>query len=188
MKSDAGVCNIQRMKLSELIPAEYNPRTISDKAFAGLGTSLEHFGMLTPIVWNKRSGNIVGGHQRYKYLVEAGETDADVVVVDLDGNDEVALNVALNSKELRGQFTADAVDMLKATEAQIGSVFAKLRLVELHNEIAKKIKKEKKETMVNVSPGDTTSVPEALIVCPKCQSKWKMKDNTVVLDTTKGPR
>ena len=74
----------ERMFLSELVPAEFNPRTISDEAFDGLKMSVDVFGMLVPIVWNKRTGRIVGGHQRYRALQDAGEVETDVTVVDLD--------------------------------------------------------------------------------------------------------
>jgi len=49
-----------------------------------------------PIVWNKRTGNIVGGHQRLKVLLDMGMREVDCVVVDLDEAKEKALNLALN--------------------------------------------------------------------------------------------
>ena len=36
------------------------------------------------IVWNKRTGHIVGGHQRFKVLKHQGHTEIECVVVDLD--------------------------------------------------------------------------------------------------------
>ena len=47
-------------------------------------------------MWNQRSGNLVGGHQRLKVLIEQGQTETDVSVVDLPPERERALNVALN--------------------------------------------------------------------------------------------
>ena len=58
--------------------------------------SIDTFGLVQPIIYNKRTGNIVGGHQRLDVLKENGETDIDCVEVDLNDNDEKALNVALN--------------------------------------------------------------------------------------------
>ena len=54
------------------------------------------FGCVEPLVWNKRTGNLVGGHQRLKILVAKGEKKVDVSVVDLSIEREKALNVALN--------------------------------------------------------------------------------------------
>ena len=51
---------------------------------------------MEPIVWNKQTGNIVGGHQRLKILQDQGHTEIECVVVDLDETEEKALNVALN--------------------------------------------------------------------------------------------
>jgi hypothetical protein len=49
-----------------------------------------------PIIWNEETGNIVGGHQRYKILLEEGHTEVECVVVKLPADKEKALNVALN--------------------------------------------------------------------------------------------
>jgi len=55
-----------------------------------------HFDLVEPLVWNERTGNLVGGHQRLKILIERGDLTVPVVVVNLDQNDEKALNLALN--------------------------------------------------------------------------------------------
>lgn len=195
MSFDFKDCEIKRMKLILLKMAEYNPRKISDDAFGGLGASLNKFGLMVPIVWNKRTGNIVGGHQRYKHLIERGETETDVVVVDLDGNEEVALNITLNNPNIRGQFTSDVTRLLKICEAQVGSIFNDIKLNELFKRMDFEEEKEKKPREKD-NKKDDSHIPEnikedgvvldAIITCPKCSSKWKLKDNTVMLDTTKG--
>gem|GEM_PF-2566928 len=58
------------MKLKELKPADYNPRKISDEQLSMLKKALEEFGDLSGIVFNRRTGNLVGGHQRLKCLPE----------------------------------------------------------------------------------------------------------------------
>lgn len=50
---------------------------------------------MDPIIINS-DGTVIGGHQRLNVLVDLGYTEADVAVVDLNKNDEKALNVALN--------------------------------------------------------------------------------------------
>jgi len=186
---------VVKKKLSELKLAEYNPRTISKEAFKGLGASIEKFGMMVPIIWNKRTGNIVGGHQRYKYLMERGETETEVVEVDLDGNEEVALNITLNNQYIRGRFTNDVIQVLKMCEDRLGNVFEEIKLdkllkkMELGEEKIKSIKEreneEQPEEQVEEKEEKSSKDFEAIITCPECQSKWKLKDNTIVLDTTK---
>ena len=95
------------MPLSELHSAEYNPRQISDSALQGLENSIERFGLVQPIVWNKQTGNVVGGHQRIKALQKMGKTEAPVIVVDLSEPEEKALNVTMNNPAIQGEFTGD---------------------------------------------------------------------------------
>src|SRR3954471_5218478 len=77
------VMKIETRKLSELQPATYNPRTISDSAFAALRKSISRWGLVQPIIINETSGNIVGGHARLRVLQEQGETETPVVIVSL---------------------------------------------------------------------------------------------------------
>jgi DNA modification methylase len=91
---------IQKIPIERMNPAPYNPRKDlkpGDPEYEKLTRSIKEFGYVEPVVWNARTGNIVGGHQRLKVLKDLGETEAFCVVVDLDGQDEKALNVALNN-------------------------------------------------------------------------------------------
>jgi DNA modification methylase len=90
---------IQKIPIGKLNPAKYNPRKDlkpGDPEYEKLKKSMEAFGYVEPIVWNKRTGNIVGGHQRLKILEEQGQSAVECVVVDFDEAEEKALNVALN--------------------------------------------------------------------------------------------
>jgi len=90
---------ISKIPISQLNPAAYNPRKDlqpGDPEYEKLKRSMQEFGYVEPIVWNKHTGNIVGGHQRYKVLLEMGLQEVDCVVVDLDETKEKALNLALN--------------------------------------------------------------------------------------------
>jgi len=90
---------IRKIPIEKLNPAAYNPRKDlqpGDPEYEKLKRSMQEFGYVEPIVWNKRSGNIVGGHQRYKVLLDMGMSEVDCVVVDLDETKEKALNLALN--------------------------------------------------------------------------------------------
>jgi ParB-like chromosome segregation protein Spo0J len=90
---------IRKIPIEKLNPAAYNPRKDlqpGDPEYEKLKRSIQEFGYVEPIVWNKRTGNIVGGHQRYKILLDMGMQEIDCVVVNLDDVKEKALNIALN--------------------------------------------------------------------------------------------
>lgn len=87
---------VEKKKLSDLKPAAYNPRKISKEQLDRLKMSIEEFGVVEPVIWNKRTGNVVGGHQRLKVLTARGDKETEVVVVDLEPSKEKALNLALN--------------------------------------------------------------------------------------------
>lgn len=90
---------IEKIKVEQLIPAEYNPRKNlqpGDSEYEKIKRSLEEFGYVDPVIWNKTTGRIVGGHQRLKVLASMGRTEVECVVVELDEEKEKALNVALN--------------------------------------------------------------------------------------------
>jgi len=118
---------ITRMSLTELKPAPHNPRTISDAALKGLRASIRRFGLVEPIVWNKRSGQVVGGHQRIKALQAEGVDVADVVIVDLDETDEKALNLALNNPAIAGEFTLDVQALIGEVQAVQPGLVPELR-------------------------------------------------------------
>ncbi|MED4914361.1 site-specific DNA-methyltransferase [Parageobacillus thermoglucosidasius] len=91
---------IVRIPIEMINPAPYNPRVDlqpGDEQYEKLKRSIEEFGYVEPLVWNRRTGNLVGGHQRFKILVnEKGYKEVEVSEVDLDETREKALNIALN--------------------------------------------------------------------------------------------
>lgn len=54
--------------VSEIKPAPYNPRQISDKKLSQLEKTMKEFGDISGIVINLETGNQVTGHQRCKKL------------------------------------------------------------------------------------------------------------------------
>lgn len=57
-----------KRKVGELAPAPYNPRKIEERQEEILGESMEEFGDLSGVVFNRRTGRLIGGHQRVKHL------------------------------------------------------------------------------------------------------------------------
>lgn len=99
------------MLLSDIVPAEYNPRVKlerGDTQYEALTNSIERFGLVEPLIVNERNNVLVGGHQRLNVLLAMGETEAEVILVDLDEQKEKALNLALN--KIDGEWDFDKLD------------------------------------------------------------------------------
>ena len=111
---------IRTLKEAQLTAADYNPRRDlqpEDAEYQKLRRSIETFGYIEPIIWNERTGHVVGGHQRLKVLLEQGTEDIEAVVVDLEEKDEKILNVLLNKVKGRWDIggLADLLQQLDET-------------------------------------------------------------------------
>lgn len=90
---------IEKVQIKDINPVVWNPRVDlrpGDPDYEMLKKSISTFGLVEPLIWNRRTGNLIGGHQRLKILIEQGAVEAEVSVVDLSPDMEKALNVALN--------------------------------------------------------------------------------------------
>ena len=104
---------IEKKHTADLMPADYNPRKDlkpGDAEYEKLKRSIEQFGYVEPVIWNKTTGRVVGGHQRLKVLMNLGFTEVDCVVVELSEEKEKALNVALN--KISGDWDKDKLALL----------------------------------------------------------------------------
>ena len=104
---------IEKIPMEKLIPADYNPRKDlkpGDAEYEKLKRSIKEFGYVEPIIWNKTTGNVVGGHQRLKVLLADGVKEIDCVVVEFDSEKEKALNIALN--KVSGEWDRDKLTSL----------------------------------------------------------------------------
>lgn len=88
------------VEVSELLPAEYNPRKWDTTALGSLKESIQRFGLVDPIIANSakgRRGVIIGGHMRLKVAKDLGYTQMPVVYVHIpDLAKEKELNLRLN--------------------------------------------------------------------------------------------
>ena len=106
---------IRKIPIGRINPAPYNPRRDlkpDDAQYQHLVSSMDEFGYVAPLVWNERTGHLVGGHQRFKVLLAQGNLEIDVSVVNLSLNQEKALNIALN--KVAGDWDDDKLASLLA--------------------------------------------------------------------------
>lgn len=101
---------VKTISRSEIKNAEYNPRVMDDNAKKRLKAALKKHGLVSALTWNKRTGNLVGGHQRLEQL-DSLENDKNysltVCVIDVDEKEEATLNVHLNNPSMQGEWDLD---------------------------------------------------------------------------------
>ena len=104
---------IETLKIDQLIPASYNPRKDlkpGDPEYEKLKRSILEFGYVEPVIWNKTTGRVVGGHQRLKVLRDMGISEVECVIIQMDEEKEKALNIALN--KISGDWDKDKLALL----------------------------------------------------------------------------
>lgn len=124
----------EEMDLASITPDPDNPRTITDKAMRSLTHSVKRFGLVQPIVINRKTGHVVGGHQRLQALRKLGHKRTMVAVGEWTPAEERALNVTLNNPAVQGSFESpdaylgDSLQGLSLTdfrELQLETLFPK---------------------------------------------------------------
>ena len=160
---------IETIDISKINPAVYNPRKNlkpGDADYDKLKKSIDEFGCVEPLIWNKRTGNLVGGHQRLKILKERGDKEVEVSVVDLGDQKEKTLNIALNKisgdwdmpllKDLLEELdTGDFdMDLTGFDEKEIEDLMTQFHVPEDNKDI------------------DEDALKDTKNECPKCGFKW----------------
>ena len=115
MKSKYQAYDTEMINRSQIKNAPYNPRIMDEGAKKRLKKNIAKHGLVAALTWNKRTGNLVGGHQRLEQL-DALEKNKDyeltVCVVDVDEREEAALNVQLNNPSMQGEWDLDKLAMM----------------------------------------------------------------------------
>ena len=185
---------IGTIKITEIEPADYNPRIMSKIERTKLRNSMETFGIVDPIIVNLKNNRIIGGHQRYEVLLEKAMEDNEFVkelnLIKLgqigwafpdddlevkDDNYEKALNLALNNIE--GEFDLPKLEPLLTELDDIGfdlelTGFSSLDLAELNLESSLVFADENED---NSSGDDGIDLEEIydepvkeMLQCPAC--------------------
>ena len=187
--SDIRTWKKQKVKLVDVNPMPGNPRSMKETNREALKQSMDRFGYLEPIVWNKKTGHIVGGHQRYAILAEAGVKEATMVVVDISAEDEMAANITLNNPEIEGEWDNTAVELMDQLSSAMPDLAETLRIGEL--KIFVEGMNPKKIDDVNSDKDDEVSIEDLSrefdTKCPCCKHAWKIdaKDVTVEQEVVK---
>lgn len=128
---------VERWRRTEIKNAPYNPRTIDSYAKKKLAANLKKIGLLETLVVNRRTGNLVSGHQRLACLdVLEGTSDymLDVSVVELTEKQEREQNIFMNNPGAQGAWDVQALgEVLKDLEIE-ATGFDKMDLEVLFDE------------------------------------------------------
>lgn len=115
MKSKFQAFETETISRAEIKNAPYNPRIMDKGAKKRLKEGIRKHGLVSAITWNKRTGNLVGGHQRLEQL-DALEKTSDyeltVCVIDVDEREEAQLNVQLNNPSMQGDWDLDKLAIM----------------------------------------------------------------------------
>jgi hypothetical protein len=87
--------------------ALYNPRVIDQSARIRLKKSLSTDGLLEPLVWNKKTGNLISGHQRIAIMDDLEGTNQYLLTVsqlDVSDKKEKQLNIFFNNPKAQGNY------------------------------------------------------------------------------------
>lgn len=139
------------MKVIDLKPAPYNPRTMQEVARKGLAVSLGEFGDISGLVWNKRTGHLVAGHQRLSVLQQEHGDQLRIIkntlitpkgekypirIVDWSEDKERLANITANNPAIQGSFTEQARSILDGiSETNQKHLLEPLRTAELMKQL-----------------------------------------------------
>lgn len=112
------------IKRSQIKFADYNPRKIDKSNQDKLINAIKDHGLIEPVVWNQRTGVLVGGHQRLTaadMIYNSKDYDVPVAIIDVDERTEKKLNVQLNNPSMQGSWDLD--ELLKlSTDVSFGDM------------------------------------------------------------------
>lgn len=111
-----GFEEVKKIPRSQIKRAEYNPRIIDEESLKKLTKDIREHGLVTPLVWNKRTGVLVSGHQRLAAMDKIHrkkDYEVPVAVIDVDEKEEKQLNVQMNNPSLQGSWGLGALADLR---------------------------------------------------------------------------
>jgi len=198
---------IVNVKVTDIKPAQYNPRTWNTEQAEALKESITRFGMVDPLIANstpKRMNVLIGGHFRLHIAKELGFTEVPVIYVNIpEIEKEKELNLRLNKNtgsfdfKMLAEFDKAFLTDVGFTSEEMDDIFAIDTAPEefdLKKELEKMNIKEVKAKHGNVYDidgnrlmvGDSTIEVDMLKLMDGVQADMVMTDPPYILDYLKG--
>lgn len=191
---------ITTIKITDIVPARYNPRQITNEEYNKLSHSINQYGLVDPIIINLNNNHIIGGHQRYDILMEsymAGDKDYETLTLIKNGdigwvfpdeklkvkdlNHEKSLNIMLNKvqggwdldklQDLFNDLSIEGID-LSLTGFDKEEIKNVFDGIDVSNFGAELTDPLADETVEEDT--STHSVNERYVECPECGHEFKL--------------
>lgn len=164
---------IVHVDITQLKPAEYNPRKWDQQAIDGLKESIKRFGLIDPIICNSASNRlnvVIGGHFRLKIAKDLGITSIPVVYTNIpDIEKEKELNIRLNKNtgefdwKLLAKFEESFLADIGFNSEDLDEIFdieTEPEIFDLEKELAKLDIKN-----IKIKKGDVYKLGESKMMC-----------------------
>ena len=119
---------LDKIRITDIKPAKYNPRQIDIDNYSKLIDSLNTYGLIDPIIINLKNNNtIIGGHQRFNIIMGKNDSAKELNILRLgdigwvfdeeelrvtDENMEKLMNITLNQNNLMGEWNNAKLESL----------------------------------------------------------------------------
>lgn len=163
---------VESVAISQLKPAEYNPRRLTAEQEEQLTQSVKSFGLVDPIVANNHPGRenvVIGGHQRLKIAKKLQYKEVPVVYVNLDEQREKELNLRLNKNTgefdfgLLAQFDESFLSDVGFSSEELDDIFA-IEDTPEQFDLEQELKKLQIEN-IEVKKGDVYEINGSKLMC-----------------------
>lgn len=162
------------VKVTDLIPSDYNPRKWSKEQVEQLKESIQRFGIVDPIIANSsdnRKNIIIGGHFRLEVAKQLGYKEIPVVYVNIPEIErEKELNLRLNKNQgefdysLLAKFDENILSGIGFSSEEIDSIFdiddTNTEIFDLEKEL-KKLKIDE----IKFQKGDVYALGDSRLMC-----------------------
>lgn len=165
--------HVEYVPITNLRPAEYNPRKHDADAEKQLAESVRRFGVVDPLIVNRapeRKDVVIGGHFRLQVLAKLGYTEIPVVYVNIPNVvKEKELNLRLNKNtgefdlDLLAQFDESLLADVGFSTIELDSIFAEDDIPEVFD-----LEKELEKldiTTIEIKKGDVWKIGDAKLMC-----------------------
>lgn len=201
MKTKYQKFDIRTVQRSIINEAPYNPRILREGAQKRLKKKMREVGLLSPLIWNEKTGNLVSGHQRLKqlddlegYPKKKEDYDLIVSVVILDEKTEKEMVVFFNNPSAQGEWNLDGlaelnldhdidfgemgfseadIDFMFDGDGRFSELFKDTEDVTETKEKLREIKKERKQAEEKLKKEDSADF-YFVVICESQEEKFRV--------------